>query len=304
MGAGTRGASLGVDAVKVAALNAGDDLFDGAVFAKVPTFNELLWNSVKMSNAKRLSGVLKVCQALSSEVNKALTSNEFPFIIGGDHSIGAGSLAGLKAAFPDKRIGAVWIDAHADLHTPYTTPSGNVHGMPLAAAIGTNNEHNGNNTPSTEEQELWAQFCSMDGIPNKVNAQDLVFIALRDTEAPEDALIAEHGMKVIRVDEVNGKGTQQAIIDSLEHLKDCDLIHLSYDVDSLDPSISVGTGTPVPNGLNLIQGKDLVAGFLAEKKVATFELVEVNPTLDTKNKMAECALELLRTAIKTVKERA
>jgi len=303
LGAGTRGASLGVGAVKVAAWNRNSNVFQGANFAKVLTENERLWSVCPYRWTKRIKGILNVCDDLHSKVKDTIAKGEFPVVIGGDHSIGAGSIAGVKAAHPDKRVGIIWIDAHADLHTPYTTPSGNVHGMPLAAAIGTNNKEAGNNELSFEEAELWERFCELGGIKNKIDPQDFVFIALRDTEQQEDGLIEEYGMKVIRVDEVKEHGVTSAIESSLRHLGDCDIIHLSFDVDSMDTSISMGTGTPVDNGLSLEQAKELVNGLLKHERIACFEMVEVNPTLDTQNKMADSALSVLEAAIDGLKGR-
>lgn len=303
LGAGTRGASLGVGAVKVAAWNRNSNVFQGANFTKVLTENERLWSICPYRWTKRIKGILNVCDDLHSKVNDTIVKGEFPVVVGGDHSIGAGSIAGVKAAHSDKKVGVIWIDAHADLHTPYTTPSGNVHGMPLAAAIGTNNKEAGNNELSSEEADLWERFCELGEIKNKIDPKDFVFIALRDTEEQEDGLIDEHGMKVIRVDEVNEHGVAAVVETALRHLDDCDIIHLSFDVDSMDTSVSMGTGTPVDNGLSLGQATTMVKELMQHERIACFEMVEVNPTLDTENKMADSALSVLEAAIDGLKSR-
>lgn len=303
LGAGTRGASLGVGAVKVALWNQGSKVLDGVERIQVLAENERIWGHSPYRFSKRIKGILNVTDDLRKKVQSTLNEGYFPLVIGGDHSIGAGSIAGVKAAYPEKRVGVIWIDAHADLHTPFTTPSGNVHGMPLAAAIGLENREAQKNELSADEVELWQQFCHLGGIRNKVDPRDFVFIALRDTEVQEEDLIQKHGMKVIRVDEVNKNGVEAAVESSLRHLSECDIIHLSFDVDSMDTSISIGTGTPVDNGLSLEQATTLVRQLMEHERVACFEIVEVNPTLDTENKMANSALAVLEAAVEGWKKR-
>ena len=204
---------------------------------------------------------------------------------------------GLKKAHPDKRIGVVWIDAHADLHTPFTTPSGNMHGMPLAMCLAINNEEEKVNEPDEAVKLKWNEIKKIGGVDPKLNSQDIVFIALRDTEKPEEALIEKHHMKVFRVKEVSERGEQAIVNDSLDYLSACDLVYVSFDVDSMDTSISVGTGTPVPDGLSLDQAVRLNQLFMDSGKVDCWEMVEVNPTLDTENAMANAAFKVLEAVL-------
>ena len=135
IGAGTRGADMGIDAIEIAAINAGSNYFSRYEYSDLQTFNDAVYNKQNTTYALRIGKVLAVCSGLSNSVKSSLDRNNFPLVLSGDHSSALGSISGVKCAFPDKRVGVVWIDAHADIHSPHTTPSGNIHGMPLAAAL-------------------------------------------------------------------------------------------------------------------------------------------------------------------------
>jgi len=140
LGAGTRGASMGIDALKIAAIDLGSDYFRRHDDVEIVDENWLLLEKVKFKYAKRIRGIIKIYERISKNVARVLKKpGTFPIVLSGDHSSAGGTIAGIKAAYPDQSIGVVWIDAHADLHSPYTTPSGNMHGMPLAAALGEDN---------------------------------------------------------------------------------------------------------------------------------------------------------------------
>jgi len=295
IGAGTRGASLGVDAIKVASLNAHSSFFAKFSTVEVPNENHLLYKPTDTPHAKRIEGIVRVYDNLSKEVQEAIIDQHLPIVLAGDHASAGGSIAGLKMAFPEKKLGVIWIDAHADLHTPYTTPSGNVHGMPLAVSLGIDNPEAQRNEIDEETLYFWNELKDMGGINPKLAPEDIVFVAVRDVEPEEAYLMKKHQMRNFTVDEVRTKGAFQIVDDILEQLDHCDLIYLSFDVDSLDSDlISHGTGTPVPNGLNEQEATDIIKGLLACKKLACFEVVEVNPTLDEKkNVMAETAFRIL-----------
>src|SRR4051812_39531816 len=140
IGAGTRGASLGIDAIKIAALDFMSNFFVHFPSEKIQTENQLLFEPIQSPYAKRINGVVTMYERLCKCVKECIKNNFFPVVISGDHSCSGGTIAGIKSAKPESKLGVIWIDAHADLHTPFTTPSGNVHGMPLAAAIGEDNE--------------------------------------------------------------------------------------------------------------------------------------------------------------------
>jgi arginase len=225
---------------------------------------------------------------------------KFPIVLAGDHSTAAGTIMGIKAANPEKRLGVVWIDAHADLHTPYTTPSGNMHGMPLAMVTQLDNKDCQINEPGSETISYWEKIKKIGGDFPKIQPKDIVFISVRDTEEPEDYLIHHYGIKNFSTAEVRELGIEKVAAQALEILAECDQIYISFDVDSLDSSISVGTGTPVPNGLTVEEAINLNAELIKDKRVCCWEIVEVNPTLDTENTMAEIAFEVLEITAKSL----
>src|SRR5947207_3379853 len=206
IGAGTRGASMGVDAIKIAALDYGSNLFKKIENVEVPNENQLLFEPPGSLYAKRIKGVIKICEKLSVVVKNSLRSNEFPLILAGDHSTSCGTISGIKMAYPNKRLGVIWIDAHADLHSPYTTPSGNMHGMPLAAVLGEDNQTNKMNRPDKETLDLWNSFKRIGNINPKVEWSDVVLIGLRDVEPEESFLLKKNKVKIFNSNEVKRNG--------------------------------------------------------------------------------------------------
>lgn len=293
IGAGTRGASLGVDAIKIAALDFGSRFFKQYKSVEVPNENHLLLESAGNPHAKRISGVLTMMERVSDEVSRTIKNSEFPIVLAGDHSSAAGTIAGIKMANPKARLGVIWIDAHADIHSPYTTPSGNIHGMPIAISLAEDNIENKVNKPDQETLNYWYQLKNVGGISPKITPKDIVFINVRDTEKQEDYLIKKNGIKNFTTTEIRRKGVEKVAIEALALLDHCDMIYVSFDVDCMDASISKGTGTPVPNGITEKEAGNLVARLMQSPKVACFEMVEVNPTLDKENSMAENAFEIL-----------
>jgi arginase len=291
--AGTRGASLGIDALKIASLDKKSNFFTQFDPINVPDANNFLWKGNKFPNAKYIDGVYQVLKNVYSTVESLRMEKKFPIILAGDHSTAAGTIMGIKAAEPKKRLGVIWIDAHADLHTPYTTPSGNMHGMPLAMVTQLDNLDCQVNEPSEETITYWEKIKTIGGDFPKILPSDIIFISVRDTEEPENYLIKTHGIKNFKTSEVRSKGISQIAKETLELLEDCDQIYISFDVDSLDSSISMGTGTPVPDGLTLEEAIQLNAELIMDKRVCCWEIVEVNPTLDSENTMAEAAFEVL-----------
>ena len=297
IGAGTRGASLGIEAIKIAALDFMSNFFVHFPSEKVETENRLLFEPIQSPYAKRISGVLTMYDRVSKAVKESIKNNFFPVVISGDHSTSGGTIAGIKLAKPGCRLGVIWIDAHADLHTPYTTPSGNMHGMPLAASIGEDNEESKVHEPDEKTKKEWDQLKSIGKINPKVSPDDIVFISLRDFEKEEKHLIDKYGMKVITTNELRRKGPENAVRAALRFLNDCTDIYVSFDVDCLDSSISKGTGTPVSNGLKEREAEDLVSKFMQNRKICCFEITEVNPTLDKENLMSEIAFNILQRSV-------
>lgn len=297
IGAGTRGASLGVDSIKIAALDFMSNFFVHFPTEEIETENKLLFEPIESPFAKRIKGMITMYDRVSKSVRATLESNWFPVILSGDHSTSGGTIAGIKMAKPKSKLGVIWIDAHADLHTPYTSPSGNVHGMPLAAAINEDNTECKIHDPDEQTVKYWNQLKNIGKIQQKVKPVDVVFISLRDYEKEEEHLIKKYGMKVITTAEVRRKGAENIARQVLRYLKECDLIYISFDVDCLDAAISRGTGTPVRNGLREREAEDLMAKFMQHRKVCCFEITEVNPTLDKENLMAEIAFNILQRSV-------
>ena len=295
IGAGTRGSDMGIDAIEIAAINQNNDFFHRYAFVDVKTHNESIYHKNTNNFAKRIEHVKEQCQRVSDAVKETITSGNFPIVLSGDHSSALGTISGIKAANPEKTIGVIWIDAHADLHAPYTSPSGNIHGMPLAAAMNMDNLGAKINEPGENTAKQWDELKNI-GIPGpKIIPAHLVYFGLRDFETAEKHIIDQYEILFFEVEETRAKGLEFCIQKALKQLNSCDQIYISFDVDSLDcDRVSYGTGTPVPIGFSSGEIKELLALFITTKKVCCVEFTEVNPLLDNKgNKMAETAFEIL-----------
>ncbi len=297
IGAGTRGASLGVDAIKIAALDFMSNFFVHFPSEKVEVENQLLFEPIQSPYAKRIHGMVTMYERVSKAVCDSIKGHFFPVILSGDHATAGGTIAGIKMARPKSKLGVIWIDAHADLHTPYTTPSGNMHGMSLATAIGEDNEECKVHELDEKTHKMWEQLKHLGKIHPKVLPEDVVIISLRDYEAEEKALVEKHGIKIITTNEVRRNGAESVSRKVLRYLSDCTDIYVSFDVDSLDSTISKGTGTPVSNGLKEREAEDLISKFMQNRKICCFEITEVNPTLDKENLMAEIAFNILQRSV-------
>lgn len=226
---------------------------------------------------RNLGAVVEACTQLSNLVSNAVQQKYFPLILGGDHSIGIGTLAGLSQHY--KNLGVIWYDAHADMNTAETSPTGNIHGMPLAVAMGMGH----------------SKLTTIGGAEPKIKPENLVIIGARSVDEGEKALIKEKGIKVYSMHEVDRMGMTAVMEDALNYLKErqVDGLHLSLDLDGLDPMYTPGVGTPVPGGITYRESH-LAMEILQESNMLTSaEFVEVNPVLDTKNATANVAVELM-----------
>jgi len=295
IGAGTRGSDLGIDAIEIAAINANNDFFNQHPYRDIQTHNETIYNKVKNTTAKRINFVLEQCKRVKKVTQETLEDNFFPLILSGDHSSALGSMAGIKAAYPNKRLGVVWIDAHADLHSPYSTPSGNVHGMPLAAALGHDNSAYQVNSVSKQTKLDWEQMKNLGAVCPLLQPEHLIYFGVRDTEAEEEAIIKEKKISNYKVHEIRHRGLQRCCTEALDSLSEVDLIYITFDVDALDCDlISRGTGTPVSKGFDPKEVIQLIQEIQKSNKVVALELCEINPLLDEKgNRMATTAFEVI-----------
>jgi arginase len=303
LGAGTRGASLGVDALKIACLNKGSDYFKRFTAVEVPNLNDVMFEKNLFPHAKYIDSILQTYKRISHTVGQTLELGMFPLVLAGDHSNAGGTIAGIKATYPDKTLGVIWVDAHADIHSPYTTPSGNMHGMPLAASLAEDNKDCQVNDPAQETIFFWEALKKVGTEEPKIKHQHIVYIVTRSYEKPEVFLFDKYNIKNFTYPEVIAKGLEQVAEEALAKLKDCDIIYVSFDVDSLDSKFSKGTGTPVEVGLNVDQAKELCGHLVKSPKVVCFEMVEINPTLDAENIMAQNAFEILEHTTQAIQER-
>ncbi|AWA28669.1 arginase [Flavobacterium magnum] len=301
--AGTRGASLGPDAIMTAARSAHSFLFSENDVRRLADVNQLLDKPALCPFAKNIEGVITIYKELHKAVPEIIREGAFPFIIAADHGSAGGTIAALKAVFPDKRLGVLWIDAHADIHTPYTTPTGNMHGMPLSVALHTDNMECKANDVDAATIEKWEILKSIGGDTPKVRPEDLLYIAVRDTEEQEDCIIRELNVENIAVSEVRKEGVDRILDRVKAKFMSCDMLYVSFDVDSMDPDMSShGTGTPVKNGLTPAEAKAIMCAMAAHPKTVCMEVVEVNPCLDDKkNRMAEIAYDIIASTCEVLK---
>lgn len=300
--AGTRGASLGPEAMMAEARKNQKSIFADHPVQEIPHQNHLLDSPTAFPFAKRIDGLLQTYTSLNTTVSQLLSDHKFPLILAADHGSAGGTIAGIKSAYPDKTLGVIWIDAHADIHTPCTTPSGNMHGMPLATALNEDNDGCSKNDLDQATQSYWKQLKNIGGIAPKILPDNLVYIAVRDTENQENAIMERLAIKNYTVNEVRQKGIAAMMQEIDAKLSGCDVIYVSFDVDSMDPdATSYGTGTPVKNGLFPAEAKQILTNLARNEKTVCIEFVEINPCLDDKsNKMAETALELLEAVIENL----
>ncbi|RFB09679.1 arginase [Bacillus sp. HNG] len=227
-------------------------------------------------NLKNLEKVSEANERLAATVDEVILNGKFPLVLGGDHSIAIGTLAGVSKHY--KNLGVIWYDAHGDLNTADTSPSGNIHGMPLAVSLGLGHK----------------RLTDIAGYSPKVNPENVVIIGARSLDEGEKALIKQLGVKVYTMHEIDRLGMTKVMEETIRYLKErTDGVHLSLDLDGLDPHDAPGVGTPVLGGISYRESH-LAMEMLEESKLITSaEFVEVNPILDDKNKTASVAVALM-----------
>jgi arginase len=279
LGAGRRGVDMGPSAIRYAGLEErlmalGMECVDrGNVATAVAEAT-----AAADPRARFLPEILAACERIAAIVSEALEEDRIPIVLGGDHSIALGTLAGLASR---RGPGAVlWFDAHCDLNTPETTPSGNVHGMPLAAALGRGG-------PSFDSASLTLPA---------VQTSRVEVIGARVTDPGERVLIRELGLHVHTMSKIDRRGIEAVVSEALERAAGAPFVHISLDMDSLDPDVAPGVGTPVRGGLTYREAH-LAMELVAESGLLiSFEIVEVNPILDRQNSTAALAVELAASA--------
>ncbi len=230
-------------------------------------------------NHKYLDEVVDANTKLAEAVSSVMEEGRFPLVLGGDHAIALGTIAGVAKHV--KNLGVIWFDAHGDLNTGETSPSGNIHGMPLAASLGFGHE----------------RLVNIGGFAPKIKPENVVIIGARDLDPGERSLIKQIGMKVFTMHEIDKLGMARVMEEAIHHVsKNTDGVHLSLDLDGLDPHDAPGVGTPVIGGISYREGH-LALEILADADVlCSAEFVEVNPILDRENVTARVAVALMSSA--------
>lgn len=285
LGSGRRGVDMGPSALRIAGLGERVAALGYHVLDKGNLETPVVETRAYGDPCKRyIEEIRTICSQLFETALDSHRAGALPLVLGGDHSVAAGSVAASAewAAVRGQRMGLLWVDAHADMNTPATTPSGNVHGMPLAALLG----------PEP------AELSSLGPRSPKVDAAHTVLLGLRDLDPKEKARVRDAGVRVFTMKDIDRKGLASVADQALQLAgQDTAGIHLSFDLDVCDPSIAPGVGTPVRGGLSYREAHALME-FLAESgQLRAVDVVEANPMLDTRNATAELGVELVLSAL-------
>ncbi len=277
------GTQLGPDAIRAAGLTqclhsvSGDVIDIGNITIST---EPCLSNNDSSCTIRNLELVRDGVMLLAEKVTEAVISNRFPLILGGDHSIAIGSLAGMVRHY--QNLGVIWYDAHADSNTPETSPSGNIQGMPLAASMGMGHPY----------------LVDIGGCSNKIKAENIVMIGVRDIDPGEKDFIQERQIKIFTSEDVNKLGIGVVMEEAISYLaKQCDGIHLSFDLDVIDPNDACGVGTPVDCGIDLKTNLEAMRILAQHKVITSAEFVELNPLLDKEGRSATAALALIQALL-------
>lgn len=288
LGADRRGVDMGPSALRYAKL---EEKLEGMGYT-VKDFGDIFVEGSETQRIinpklKYLAEIVRSSKILSRKVETLLNQNFFPLILGGDHATAIGSIAGI-ASFcrrKKKRLGVIWIDAHADMNTPDTTPSGNIHGMPLAAALGFGEK----------------RLVKLGGFSPKVLPEHSALIGIRDVDRDEAETVKIYrnkGMQVYTMTDVDKQGVTRIIARVLNDFKnEVDHIHISFDLDGIDPDYASGVGTPVEGGLTYREASVIMEMVADCGCMSSLEMLEVNPILDTKNSTAELAVDFIESAL-------
>jgi arginase len=285
LGASRRGTDMGPSALRIAGLGAAlrrlgyqvareEDIPAPAMETRTP----------EQRDARFKPEILEVCNHLSNKVKNILQANEFPLVIGGDHSIAMGTVAGVSSFYRDqgKKIGLIWFDAHGDMNTPASSPSGNIHGMPLSHLLGQGDD----------------DLKNIGGFHPKVDPENVVLIGVRDIDAGERRIIRESGIHAFTMREIDEQGMAAVAAQALEIVNDGTAgFHISFDVDGCDPTVIPGSGTLVPGGVSFREAHLLLEYCADDGNLLSMEVVELNPFLDERNISAKRTLQLILSAM-------
>ncbi|GDY01123.1 arginase [Planctomycetota bacterium] len=284
LGAGRRGVDMGPSAIRIAGVTQGLQqigftvIDDGDVGVPAPESRD-----PGPANARYVDAIYHVCNRLRLRVRRALELGEIPLVMGGDHSIAIGTIAGVVEHYRNQQqtIGLIWIDAHADMNTPEISPTGNIHGMPLATVLGQGHP----------------RLVQMGGFSPKVQKENVCLIGIRDLDAHERAVVRDSGIHAYTMRDVDERGmravAQEAIAFATAGTAG---FHVSFDLDGMDPRFVPGTGTPVKGGINWREANLLMEMVADSNRMTSMEITELNPILDVKNQSGEVAVDVILSA--------
>jgi len=285
LGAGRRGTDMGSSAMHVAGVipalkKLGHEVVGihniGQVSMEAAVLGE--------KNARYLGVISEVCRDLAGTVESTMDKGEFPLVLGGDHSQAIGTISGMAKHLRRKNLdlGVFWCDAHTDMNTPDSSPSGNIHGMPLSVLLGQGPR----------------ELTGIAGRAPALKPENVVIFGVRQVDAKEAKLVKEMGVRVYTMSEIDARGASACLEEAMEILnKASGGIHLSYDLDGSDPMVAPGVGTPVPGGLNFRESHLVCEVLSRSNKLVGMEVVELNPTMDTENKTGKFAVWLIQSAL-------
>jgi arginase len=285
LGAGRRGVDMGPSAIRVARLQArlaalGYEVEDlGNV-----DVDQAESRKPGRSDARYLKEIAATCARLADAVEKSLSRARLPIVLGGDHSIAAGTVSGVSRHFhkKHKQVGLIWIDAHADMNTPGTSPSGNVHGMPLACLAGIGPK----------------ELVNLAGFAPAVNPRNIALVGIRDVDQLERTEVKSSGLRAFTMREIDERGLRNVMTEAIEIAsRNTAGFHVSFDMDSIDPQHAPGVGTPVRGGFTYREAHLALELIADSRRMTSMEIVEVNPVLDVANRTAELAVELVLSAL-------
>jgi arginase len=285
LGASRRGTDMGPSALRIAGLGAAiRDMGLKLAREEDIAVDAMETRSVEDSRARFKPQILSVCTKLAERVKEIMDAGEFPLVLGGDHSIAMGTVAGVASHFRDRDevMGLIWFDAHSDMNLPGVSPSGNIHGMPLAHLLGRGDP----------------DLAGILGFSPKVNPEKVVLIGIRDIDAGERKIIHESGIHVFTMREIDEHGMAKVARRTMEIVTEGTAgFHVSFDVDGCDPSVIPGSGTLVPGGIRFREAHLLLEYCADSQKMTSMEVVELNPFVDHRNVSAERTLHLITSAL-------
>ena len=285
LGQSRRGVDMGPSALRVASLNArvaslGYEVED---WGNIPVEQKEAWPEVD-PRAKYLAQIAAASDALAACVDRALTQGHMPLVLGGDHSVAVGTVSGVARHFRARgaQVGLIWLDAHADMNTPDSSPSGNIHGMALACVLGMGP----------------APLVNLGGCRPMVAARNVAIVGLRDVDATEKPQVRDSGIRAFTMRDIDERGLHAVMDEAIRIASDGTAgIHLSLDMDFCDPADAPGVGTPVRGGATYREAHLAMEVICDSRRMVSMEVVEVNPVIDERNRTADFAVELVMSGL-------